>query len=575
MPNRSITGVVRACRSSERLTSFSSVLVPSSVLLDFGTALFQACHLKKTRSEHGKLLLARTRSSGDTASLHRTMKMPSCAEYPCGCAASVLRCPWGQHCCCQYPLSAMKCCCSTLLASTCNGSTVHSFTDCGMRYFSFPTSPSSFYCHLRICLRNQRDSRVLKRCCLPHQMANASLQPVPQGPSLTQPSQGLISRFYETFLVFTLVAALLFGMTFLLSAILDYGQTSMQSLFALWCGYLPFLYSCLSCFGVVLLLICTPVGFARLFTVLGELVIKPKFLRDIQDEHQCAMMEEENLRRRAHIISHELEIHHSTPVQRIRRNGCAASALKQRLLQVGKVRRELASSSGSQAPQPSACASSACCHTTNWETAATSGTSYMALQQLASPWRRNLGYPLAMLVLLSLTIISLLMVIHNMLQLLIGIKALPISPQVEKFSLGISSLSALGVVGSSLEIVLILYPYQRCLLPRSTYELHVSCGLIVVCEYGAESCSGLAIQANALRIIPELYQLPVAGICGGFLLTACLLSATTEAIISHCDANHRQLCHPACAQFCTACTCQDTGQRKWEPRCCFIARAMW
>ncbi|XP_075750178.1 LMBR1-like protein lilipod isoform X11 [Rhipicephalus microplus] len=371
--------------------------------------------------------------------------------------------------------------------------------------------------------------------------------------------KGLISRFYETFLVFTLVAALLFGMTFLLSAILDYGQTSMQSLFALWCGYLPFLYSCLSCFGVVLLLICTPVGFARLFTVLGELVIKPKFLRDIQDEHQCAMMEEENLRRRAHIISHELEIHHSTPVQRIRRNGCAASALKQRLLQVGKVRRELASSSGSQAPQPSACASSACCHTTNWETAATSGTSYMALQQLASPWRRNLGYPLAMLVLLSLTIISLLMVIHNMLQLLIGIKALPISPQVEKFSLGISSLSALGVVGSSLEIVLILYPYQRCLLPRSTYELHVSCGLIVVCEYGAESCSGLAIQANALRIIPELYQLPVAGICGGFLLTACLLSATTEAIISHCDANHRQLCHPACAQFCTACTCQDTG----------------
>ncbi|XP_070392886.1 limb region 1 homolog-like protein isoform X10 [Dermacentor albipictus] len=80
-----------------------------------------------------------------------------------------------------------------------------------------------------------------------------------------------------------------------------------------------------------------------------------------------------------------------------------------------------------------------------------------ALQQLASPWRRNLGYPLAMLALLSLTIISLLMVIHNTLQLLIGIKALPVSPQVEQFSLGISSLSALGVIGSSLEIVLILY----------------------------------------------------------------------------------------------------------------------
>ncbi|KAK8771335.1 hypothetical protein V5799_025412 [Amblyomma americanum] len=67
-------------------------------------------------------------------------------------------------------------------------------------------------------------------------------------------SQGLISRLYETFLVLMLVAALLFGMTFLLSAILDYGRASIHSLFALWRGYLPFLYSCLSCFGVMLLL---------------------------------------------------------------------------------------------------------------------------------------------------------------------------------------------------------------------------------------------------------------------------------------------------------------------------------
>ncbi|KAL3217392.1 hypothetical protein MRX96_032398 [Rhipicephalus microplus] len=295
--------------------------------------------------------------------------------------------------------------------------------------------------------------------------------------------KGLISRFYETFLVFTLVAALLFGMTFLLSAILDYGQTSMQSLFALWCGYLPFLYSCLSCFGVVLLLICTPVGFARLFTVLGELVIKPKFLRDIQDEHQCAMMEEENLRRRAHIISHELEIHHSTPVQRIRRNGCAASALKQRLLQVGKVRREL------------------------------------ALQQLASPWRRNLGYPLAMLVLLSLTIISLLMVIHNMLQLLIGIKALPISPQVEKFSLGISSLSALGVVGSSLEIVLILYLWLASVV--GFFSLPVFCRLQLKPSSATVTqiignCAILLVLSSALPVLARTLGITNFDLLGDF-----------------------------------------------------------
>ncbi|XP_049271772.1 limb region 1 protein isoform X6 [Rhipicephalus sanguineus] len=340
----------------------------------------------------------------------------------CGCAASVLRCPWGQHCCCQCPLSATRCCCSTLLASTCSGSTAHSF-------------------------------------------------------------MGLISRLYETFLVFTLVAALLFGMTFLLSAILDYGQTSMQSFFALWCGYLPFLYSCLSCFGVVLLLICTPVGFARLFTVLGELVIKPKFLRDIQDEYQCAMMEEENLRRRTHIISHELEMHHSMPVQRNGRNGCAASALQRRLLQLGKVRREL------------------------------------ALQQLASPWRRNLGYPLAMLALLSLTIISLLMVFHNTLQLLIGIKALPVSPQVEKFSLGISSLSALGVVGSSLEIVLILYLWLASVV--GFFTLPVFCRLqpkpsSATVTQIIGNCAVLLVLSSALPVLARTLGITNFDLLGDF-----------------------------------------------------------
>ncbi|XP_077484435.1 LMBR1-like protein lilipod isoform X2 [Amblyomma americanum] len=205
--------------------------------------------------------------------------------------------------------------------------------------------------------------------------------------------RGLISRLYETFLVLMLVAALLFGMTFLLSAILDYGRASIHSLFALWRGYLPFLYSCLSCFGVMLLLMCTPVGFARLFTVLGELVMKPKFLRDIQEEYQCTLMEEENLGRRTRVSSHELEIRDAAYSNGT--NGCVDCAVQRRLAQLERRRKEL------------------------------------ALQQLASPWRRNLGYPIAMLALLSLTVISLLMVIHNTLQLLIGIKALPVSSQVE------------------------------------------------------------------------------------------------------------------------------------------------
>uniref|UniRef100_A0A1E1XFX3 Putative lipocalin-interacting membrane receptor limr n=1 Tax=Amblyomma aureolatum TaxID=187763 RepID=A0A1E1XFX3_9ACAR len=258
--------------------------------------------------------------------------------------------------------------------------------------------------------------------------------------------RGLISRLYETFLVLMLVAALLFGMTFLLSAILDYGRASIHSLFALWRGYLPFLYSCLSCFGVMLLLICTPVGFARLFTVLGELVIKPKFLRDIQEEYQCTLMEEENLGRRARVSSH-------------------------------------------------------------------------ALQQLASPWRRNLGYPVAMLSLLSLTVISLLMVIHNTLQLLIGIKALPVSPQVEQFSLGISSLSALGVVGSSLEIVLILYLWLASVV--GFFSLPVFCQLrpkplSATLTQIIGNCAVLLLLSSALPVLARTLGITNFDLLGDF-----------------------------------------------------------
>lgn len=294
--------------------------------------------------------------------------------------------------------------------------------------------------------------------------------------------KGLISRLYETFLVFTLVAALLFGMTFLLSAILDYGRASIHSFFALWSGYLPFLYSCLSCFGVMLLLICTPVGFARLFTVLGELVIKPKFLRDIQEEYQCTLMEEETLRRKLRLVSHDYQIH--DPVARYSNgtNGRGMS-VQQRLAQLEKTRKEL------------------------------------ALQQLASPWRRNLGYPIVMLLLLSLTVISLLMVIHNTLQLLIGIKALPVSPQVEQFSLGISSLSALGVVGSSLEIVLILYLWLASVV--GFFSLPVFCRLrpkpsSATLTQIIGNCAVLLVLSSALPVLARTLGITNFDLLGDF-----------------------------------------------------------
>lgn len=43
---------------------------------------------------------------------------------------------------------------------------------------------------------------------------------------------------------------------------------------------------------------CTPLGFVRLFDVVGQFLIKPQFLRDINEEYFACAMEEESLRRR-------------------------------------------------------------------------------------------------------------------------------------------------------------------------------------------------------------------------------------------------------------------------------------
>ncbi|KAM9617401.1 protein LMBR1L isoform 4-T4 [Morphnus guianensis] len=44
----------------------------------------------------------------------------------------------------------------------------------------------------------------------------------------------------------------------------------------LWEYYLPYLYSCISLFGVLLLLLCTPFGLSTMFTVTGKLLVKPR-----------------------------------------------------------------------------------------------------------------------------------------------------------------------------------------------------------------------------------------------------------------------------------------------------------
>lgn len=73
-----------------------------------------------------------------------------------------------------------------------------------------------------------------------------------------------------------LLTLLVLGMVWVASAIVDNNKASRESLYDFWEYYLPYLYSCISFLGVLLLLVCTPLGLARMFSVTGKLLVKPR-----------------------------------------------------------------------------------------------------------------------------------------------------------------------------------------------------------------------------------------------------------------------------------------------------------
>lgn len=284
--------------------------------------------------------------------------------------------------------------------------------------------------------------------------------------------KGIMARVYETFAVLALMAMITLGMTYILSALFDYGRYNIESLFNVWNYYLPFLYSCVSFLGVLMLLLCTPVGFARLFTVVGELVVKPKFLRDIQEEYYIAMFEEANLMRKLGVVSNDKELKPTV-------NGSVH--LKHQLYQVRKSLNELEK------------------------------------QVKVSPLRRNVGYPIVMLLLLILTAISALMVAQNTLELCFGIKALPLYSQ--QFSLGISSLSALGPAGAFLEIILILYLWGASVV--GLYTLPIFCRLRPKLKDTSMTqvignCAVLLILSSALPVLARTLGITNFDLLGDF-----------------------------------------------------------
>ncbi|XP_026674759.1 protein Lilipod isoform X7 [Ceratina calcarata] len=244
---------------------------------------------------------------------------------------------------------------------------------------------------------------------------------------------GVMARVYETVTVLCLLGTLVLGMTYVLSALVDY-QISSLHLLNLWSYYLPFLYSCVSFVGVVMLL---------------------------QDD----------------------ELLNPNPSLMCLRNGALQRGLSQRLEDVQKRRKILD-------------------------------------QQRRTWWvRRTLLYPLAMLALLILSTATALLAVQNTLELLIGIKALPLSTR--QFTLGITSLSKLGPVGAAIEVSVILYlavtsaiglytlPGVRSVRPRlrSTPLTHL-----------IANCALLLVLSSALPLLSRILDTFVSGMTNFDLL---------------------------------------------------------
>ncbi|XP_030366265.1 protein LMBR1L isoform X3 [Strigops habroptila] len=220
--------------------------------------------------------------------------------------------------------------------------------------------------------------------------------------------KGIMARVYETSVVLLLLTLLVLGMVWVASAIVGNDVASRQSLYDLWEYYLPYLYSCISLFGVLLLLLCTPFGLSTMFAVTGKLLVKPRLLEDLDEQLSCTRLEEAAVSRR--ISSGKASCWLNLNVE----------LLREQLFAIRSKRRKL------------------------------------ELRQRASPWQRNLGYPLAMLGLLALTGISVLIVCFHVLELLLDDAAMPRGIQQDA-SLGQVSFSIFGSFGAALQVVLILY----------------------------------------------------------------------------------------------------------------------
>eukprot|EP00731_Ephydatia_muelleri_P014147 Em0007g1457a len=111
--------------------------------------------------------------------------------------------------------------------------------------------------------------------------------------------KGIRSRVYETLILLVFVTILALGFARLLS---DFSGSILSP--STWLDQVPLLYSLVSMAGVVLMTVCTPLGFACIFTVLGKVIVKPKLHGFVEEEIDKLKLEEASLQRRKKLASY-------------------------------------------------------------------------------------------------------------------------------------------------------------------------------------------------------------------------------------------------------------------------------
>lgn len=288
---------------------------------------------------------------------------------------------------------------------------------------------------------------------------------------------GIFARIKETAVMLAILAVSVLGLSCVFILLFDGGLQGNETLSDFWNSYLPYLYSCISLLGVLLLLLCTPVGFAAIFTSMTSWVLKPQFLRDINDELTTARLTEESIRRK-------LRAENFSKANR----GCARMAnghssgenLEERLEETLRDIQEL------EKRRNISCI-------------------------------RTLLYPVLMLSCFALTTLGVLMVAQNMFQLLVGIKALPVG--AKEIVLGITSLSALGWPGSIIEIILILYLMYASVI--GFYSLPVFCRILpkphdTSMLHIILNCSVLLVLSSALPVLSRTLGITNFDLVGDF-----------------------------------------------------------